>query len=68
MSVCPTVLVLRFYGCCHPCFLINLNNIVKGFFLQIPNPCVVSNIYARVGSIKETTKQSFNCRIQFVNQ
>ena len=21
MSVCPTVLVLRFYGCCHPCFL-----------------------------------------------
>ena len=19
MSVCPTVLVLRFYGCCHPC-------------------------------------------------
>ena len=21
MSVCPTVLVLRFYGCCHPCFV-----------------------------------------------
>ncbi len=20
MSVCPTVPVLRFYGCCHPCF------------------------------------------------
>ncbi len=20
MSVCPTVLELRFYGCCHPCF------------------------------------------------
>ena len=20
MSVCPTVSVLRFYGCCHPCF------------------------------------------------
>ena len=20
MSVCPTVSVLRFYGCCYPCF------------------------------------------------
>ena len=20
MSVCPTVSVLRFYGCCHPCW------------------------------------------------
>ena len=21
MSVCPTVSVLRFYGCCHPCLI-----------------------------------------------
>ena len=24
MSVCPTVSVLRFYGCCHPCYKMNI--------------------------------------------
>ena len=28
MSVCPTVSVLRFYGCCHPC-LVNINVLIK---------------------------------------
>ena len=23
MSVCPTVSALRFYGCCHPCWIIS---------------------------------------------
>ena len=26
MSVCPTVSVLRFYGCCHPCFKAKIYN------------------------------------------
>ena len=29
MSVCPTVSVLPFYGCCHPCFYKSLY-VVKG--------------------------------------
>ena len=27
-SVCPTVSVLRFYGCCHPCFNIDMFEIL----------------------------------------
>ena len=26
MSVCPTVSVLRFYGCCHPCCYLQMQN------------------------------------------
>ena len=37
MSVCPTVSVLRFYGCCHPCFLrihlcLKLSNLRRNFW------------------------------------
>ena len=33
MSVCPTVSMLCFYECCHPCLLINIKSIE--IFLKI---------------------------------
>ena len=37
MSVCPTVSVLRFNGCCHPCCILVFftRNTFKPFFMQI---------------------------------
>ena len=29
MSVCSTVLVLRFYGCCHPCYSKLTNAVIE---------------------------------------
>ena len=37
MSVCPTVSVLRFYGCCHPCFYYNSNKIINIKSFSITN-------------------------------
>ena len=38
MSVCPTVSVLRFYGCCHPCFVNTLGNAGQGIQQQEYDP------------------------------
>ena len=35
MSVCPNILVLRFYGCCHPCYFY--------FGVKSCNPCIAYN-------------------------
>ena len=36
MSVCPTVSVLRFYGCCHPCLGVSGSNNVFPVRMTIP--------------------------------
>ena len=33
MSVCPTDPVLRFYGCCHPCFF-SIASVCESFLLD----------------------------------
>ena len=42
MSVCPTVSVLRFYGCCHPC------SNKKGFGVQQGTLKEMTKIYANI--------------------
>ena len=38
MSVCPTVSVLCFYGCCHPCFpYIEEGGYIRLFIKLVPN-------------------------------
>ena len=35
MFVCPSISELRFYGCCQPCFIIDVVIIICSFYLQI---------------------------------
>ena len=52
MSVCITVSLLRFYGCCHPCFFKNTVFMLKSLYLtadQAPRKRIKILKFRKVG-------------------